>query len=61
MLSYDSVERAVTLWVGPDEDSGEGLWEQHIPQGRQKKFEVPGVPYLFIIVSGKLYYRPLGD
>lgn len=47
----------VTWWIGTDYDNCESRWEIQFKQARQKKFEIPGVPYKFMLVNGEIYYR----
>lgn len=48
---------SVTWWTGPNSDDCDGRYEIVFKQTRQKMFEIPGIPYKFIVVSNKIFYR----
>lgn len=60
-LEYIPADRTLNLWEGRSFDHCECRWERTIAQARQLAFEIPGVPYHFILVSGKIYYRKNGE
>lgn len=47
----------ITWWEGKHYDDCESRYEIVLTQARQKKFEIPGISYKFIVVSGTIYYR----
>lgn len=48
---------SITWWEGLHDEHCESRWELVINQSRYRSFEIPGVPFKFIIVSGQIYYR----
>ena len=48
---------SVTFWHGKSVDHCEAHYETILRQGRQKQFLIPGIPYVFMVVNGKIYYR----
>lgn len=48
---------SVTMWVGPNCDDCESKYEICFTQARQKRFEIPGIPFKFVLVNGTIYYR----
>ena len=56
-LMREGTQLSLVLWYGKSEDHCQGNWWQSIPQARQRAFEIPGIPFRFIVVSNKIYYR----
>lgn len=48
---------SVTWWTGESYDNCEARWEIIFLQSRQKRFEIPGIPFKFMLVNGEIYYR----
>lgn len=51
----------LTMWTGKSYDNCEVHWEKEVKQTRSRKFEIPGIPYHFVIVHKTIYYRRNGD
>lgn len=51
----------ITMWVGQSYGHSEAHWEKEVKQTRSRKFEIPGIPYHFVIVHKTIYYRRNGD
>lgn len=48
---------SLTWWEGHDAGKCEARWEMVVSNHRQLRFEIPGIPFKFIIVNGEIYYR----
>lgn len=48
---------SITWWTGESFHNCEERWSIRLNQARQKQFEIPGIPFKFIIVNGEIYYR----
>lgn len=48
---------SISVWVGTAYDNCECSFEEPFSAVRQKQFEIPGVPFKFVLVNGTIYYR----
>lgn len=48
---------SLTVWEGTDSENKDGKYEVVVTNSRQLRFELPEIPFKFVLVNGEIYYR----
>lgn len=57
LVDHPGGKLTLELYCGPAFDNSECDWEMPIRQSRTKQFEIPKIPYKFVVVNHTIFYR----